>query len=329
MRRVRRRPFRTRPRPTTLRFAGVLALLALAAIVIPLLACAASRSHPAASGSGQPRGVVRLLAGQRTVARISLSPLTVNGRLVTSRVGEAVRAALPRRVTVKAGRASLMIAPNAAGTTRRVLAAGPAGGAVSIAGTTVAATIATPVVEQALHNNCETAALSALLASAGTRVDQLELQRHVARSGPLDPETEHGHQVWGDPELGFVGRAAGGGVAGGFGVYQGPIKALAKHYGHGLVDLTGHQPRDLYARLLSGHAVMAWIGLSDGPYGTWQSPAGRHVRVNFGEHAVVLVGRHADGDVDVVNVLNGTRERWTPAGFEAAWALLGRRALAT
>ncbi len=135
--------------------------------------------------------------------------------------------------------------------------------------------------------------------------------------------------MWGDPELGFVGRPDGGGTAGGFGVYPGPVAAVAKRNGRALSDLTRASPKRVYRRLLEGRAVMAWVGLSEGPYDTWRSPRGRSVRVNFGEHTVVLAGIRRDGSLRVVNPLQGTAEVWSRAKFEAMWALLGRRALST
>jgi uncharacterized protein YvpB len=189
--------------------------------------------------------------------------------------------------------------------------------------------IPAPVVAQRLRNNCETAALQVLLATVGVKVDQLRLQAKVRRSGPLDPQGSPPNQTWGDPSLGFVGRVAGGGRAGGFGVYQGPIAALAQRFGVPLRDLTGSSPRAVYRRLLEGHAVMAWVGLSNGPFAHWRSPSERTITVNFGEHAVVLVGMRASGVLEVVNPLYGTRELWTRADFRTMWARLGRRALST
>jgi len=92
-------------------------------------------------------------------------------------------------------------------------------------------------------------------------------------------------------------------------------------------DLTASAPARIYGRLLRGRAVMAWIGLSDGPYDEWRSPAGDRIQVNFGEHTIVLTGIARNGDLRVVNPLNGTLERWSKPRFEAAWQLLGRRAL--
>ncbi len=188
-------------------------------------------------------------------------------------------------------------------------------------------TVSAPVVRQALHNDCEATALQILLASVGVHSDQLSLQRQLPRSGPPDPIERQGQRVWGDPELGFVGRADGGGTAGGYGVYQRPVAAVARLHHVSLTNLSRQAPQALYRRLRAGHAVMTWIALSFGPYGTWRSPQGRLVHANFGEHTVVLTGvtRHT---VRLVNPLHGTRETWTRADFEARWRALGRRALA-
>jgi uncharacterized protein YvpB len=185
-----------------------------------------------------------------------------------------------------------------------------------------------PLVSQRLRNNCETAALSMLLAAAGVTVDQLALQRRLPRSGPLDPRPRAGARlpIWGDPDLGFVGRANGGGTSGGFGVYQGPIRRLALRYGVRLANLTRSPPPVLYRRLRLRRPIMVWVGLSEGPYGRWRTPAGKTIGVNFGEHTVVLTGLR--GRLVVLNdPLDGRQRAWTRARFEQLWARLGRRAL--
>lgn len=186
---------------------------------------------------------------------------------------------------------------------------------------------AVPLVRQAYRNNCETASLSMLLASVGVRVDQGTLQRRLRRSGQLDPlVSADGTWTWGDPEKGFVGRAQGGGTAGGFGVYQGPIRRLAARYGVRLKGLSRKPARILFAELSRGRPVISWIGLSDGPYRRWRTPAGKLIRVNFGEHVVVLTSLRGNS-LEVNDPLTGTRLVWTRAQFLAKWRLLGRRAL--
>lgn len=185
-----------------------------------------------------------------------------------------------------------------------------------------------PIVKQALRSNCETAALSMLIAWDGARVGQLVLQRQLVRSGPLDPvpASAGGFPVWGDPDKGYVGRAEGGGRAGGFGVYQGPVRGLAARHGVRLVDLSRQPLSAISNRLARGVPVMAWIGLSEGPYRRWQTPNGKRIVANFGEHTVVLTGMR-DGLVLVNDPLDGVQKTWTLARFEQLWRLLGRRAL--
>jgi uncharacterized protein YvpB len=72
---------------------------------------------------------------------------------------------------------------------------------------------------------------------------------------------------------------------------------------------------------------LVWVGLSEGPYASWHSPAGKVVTVNYGEHAVLLTGVNGD-DVTVNDPLSGERLTWPKSQFEAMWDLLGRRALA-
>ncbi|MBI5310868.1 MAG: C39 family peptidase [Actinobacteria bacterium] len=191
------------------------------------------------------------------------------------------------------------------------------------------ATISAPVIKQRLRNNCEATALEILLASRGVESNQLILQRQLRRDGPLDPQGDGAEKIWGDPNFGFVGRPDGGGTAGGFGVYPGPIASLSSRYEMKLRSLSGRPPREVYRRLLAGDAVMVWVGLADGPYARWRSPRGAEIEVNLNEHTVVLNGIDRRGSLSVVDPLSGTRQTWTKSKFETMWRLLGRRALST
>ncbi len=194
--------------------------------------------------------------------------------------------------------------------------------------THVSSSIAVRPVLQVLHNDCEATALSMILAAAGRHVGQLALQAQLPQSGPLDPVAVPGSSLfrWGDPERGFVGRAAGGGTEGGFGVYEPPVRALAARHGVHLLDLHGRSISAVRAALLAGHPVLAWVGLAAGPYLSWLTPTGRAITVNLDEHAVALVGA-GPGYVLVDNPLSGLRERWSESLFSYRWKLLGRRAL--
>lgn len=189
-------------------------------------------------------------------------------------------------------------------------------------------TIALRPIRQVLHNDCESTALSMLLAAAGVRAGQLRLQARLPRSGPLDPVPVAGSSLfrWGDPERGFVGRPAGGGTEGGFGVYEPPVRVLAARYGVRLRNLRGRSVARVRAAVLAGHPVLAWVGLAAGPYLSWLTPSGRTITVNLNEHAITLVGA-GPGYIVVNNPLTGRRERWSDALFTYRWKLLGRRAL--
>ncbi|MGH3053567.1 MAG: C39 family peptidase [Gaiellaceae bacterium] len=236
---------------------------------------------------------------------------------------------LPHRIVIRRGRARLELAVRlhpALRRVRRALAAHEA--RVDVPVVPLRTTIALRPVRQVLHNDCEATSLSMLLAAAGIRAGQLRLQARLPRSGPLDPESVPGSGLfrWGDPERGFVGRPAGGGPEGGFGVYEPPVRALAARYGVHLLDLHGRTVTAVRDAVLAGHPVLAWVGLAAGPYLSWLTPSGREITVNLDEHAVVLVGAGPDY-VLVNNPLTGRRERWSEDLFSYRWKLLGRRAL--
>jgi uncharacterized protein YvpB len=281
----------------------------------------------AARGRGAPRvaSELQLVLGGRTARSLAL-----RGRGGDASTGGELAAAaarvLPETVILRRGPAVIIarVEPPSAMTLTRAAGAGR----LTVRSTPVSAWIPAPLVGQLVRNDCESAALEVLLATLGVNTDQLALQRRLPINGPLDPVGPAGEQEWGDPDLGYVGRADGAGPSGGFGVYPRPIVRVAGDLGVRLQDLTGARPEQVYARVLSGRAVMVWVGLGDGPYGSWTSPGGRPVRVNFNEHTVVLTGIRPDGSLDLVNVLNGTRERWSRPLFERRFALLGRRAVA-
>lgn len=250
-------------------------------------------------------------------------------RLGVATKANAARFRLPARMRLRDGLARIVVAVPKAPARKAIQRALRARRSrLDLAVTYVSSSIAVRPVLQVLHNDCEATALSMILAAAGHRVGQLTLQAQLPQSGPLDPVSVPGSSLfrWGDPEKGFVGRAAGGGTEGGFGVYEPPIEALAAQHGVRLRDLHGRSVAAVRAALLSGHPVLAWVGLSAGPYLTWLTPSGKRITVNLGEHAVALVGA-GPGYVLVDNPLSGLRETWSESLFSYRWQLLGRRAL--
>ncbi len=303
-----------------------LGALAAAAVAIGLLlgrGGGGGGGSEAEQTSAPPPAVVEVRLGGSTLVRSNVHALT------GSREQSRALASLPAQRVERSGKARITYDVDTAAAARSLARAVRAGGGtVTVPEQPVAAAITVPLIGQRLKNDCEATALSMVLGYAGRPVDQMTLQRQVAHAKPLDPETgPHGEEIWGDPNTGFVGRADGGGPAGGFGVYQGPIRALAARHDLKMAELSGGAPQRVYAALLQGRPVLAWVALSEGPYSSWTSPAGRSIEVNYGEHAVVLTGV-GEGTVQVNDPLSGERLTWSKSQFEQMWDGLGHRALA-
>lgn len=313
------------------RVASLVVLVALGGGVAGLVGAPRSTGTrpPESSTSARPAAVITLRVVGTTLASLPLARYRTAGSLDSSALRRAVIDALPRTVAVRRGRTRITYAYDRDRAARGALKLGRRGGSVTVSRRAVASRIAAPVLAQSQPNGCESAALSILLRSVGISATQERLQAKLPRSGPLDPEGSGPSKVWGDPDRGYVGRVQGGGSAGGFGVYPGPVADVARSLGVRLSNMTGRAPQTVYDRLLAGRAVMVWIGLGDGPYGTWQTPDAKPIRVNFNEHTVVLHGIDGDGTISVSNPLQGTAERWSRQKFEAMWELLDRRALST
>ena len=304
-------------RRRTIAAASLALIVAAAVIFVAGIGSGGTRSDP------PPPRFVRVELDGRTLVKRRVAQLRR-----PAKQAEAI-ASIPAKRTVHRGKATIDYEVDraaAAAELRRAVTRG--GGNVTVSERPVAASIAVPMIGQVLQDDCEAAALSMVLGYSGHPVSQLTLQKQVAHSPPLDPTVAaDGSEVWGDPSEGFVGRGDGGGPAGGFGVYQKPIRALARRHGLAMRELTGSPPAAIYAALLAGHPVLAWVALSEGPYASWVSPAGKPVQINYGEHAVVLTGVEGE-DVHVNDPLSGERLVWTKPQFEQMWAGLGHRALA-
>lgn len=291
-------------------------MLSAAVLAAGAFAAGATLSIHRFDGGG-PQTVTLLIGKQR----IAISPQRAER---IARPGSSLP--IPQSRTVEQGSARITYLLDGQKLRARLGALDGAGGQVLAPERAVAASIKAPIFQQAYRNSCETAALSILLATAGIDVEQRRLQQELAKASPLDPSTApNGGMIWGDPNQGFVGRADGGGPAGGYGVYQQPIGRLAQRWAEP-VDMSGEQPQAIYERLLQGRAVIAWVALSGGPYETWTTPGGNVIRANFGEHTVVLTG--IEGDQLAVNdPIDGRRKVWSKSTFEAMWRQLDRRAV--
>ena len=177
-----------------------------------------------------------------------------------------------------------------------------------------------PRLRQVWRNNCETAALSMLL---GGDPDQRRLQSLLPVAAPREPRSVARGLVWGDPQVGFVGDVR----AGGYGVYERPLLALARVVGADVVNLTGRPFVRLVDALRSGRPVLTWVTLGASSPWSWRTPRGRVVPADRAEHAVVLVGWES-GRVVYLDPWDGARKIEDLETFDARWRRLGQRAIA-
>ncbi len=135
----------------------------------------------------------------------------------------------------------------------------------------------------------------------------------------------------GQPDLGFVGDVDG--PAGrlppqGYGVHAEPIAAVLRSFG---LAATAERDRDLAwlrAETEAGRPVIVWVTGScslSRPVDLVDA-RGTSFRAVRGEHTVLVVGVRPTS-VLVVDPADGWRRTFEIEEFDAAWALLGRRAV--
>lgn len=146
---------------------------------------------------------------------------------------------------------------------------------------------------------CEAAALRAALTLEGIRVTEgalLDIVGVDRRDPVLD---DSGRLIaWGDPDDAFVGDPDGHpGDYSGYGVYAGPVARAATTVG-GTVLSSGRNidPEEIYAALLAGHPVVAWVTVDYRPTHQlfYRAFDGHLVKYSLLEHAVTLTGVSPD-----------------------------------
>jgi|GEM_PF-4828030 len=178
-----------------------------------------------------------------------------------------------------------------------------------------------------LPRGCEVTSLAMMLRHAGVNVDKMTLADEVKKvpyaTGALR----------GDPFEGFVGNMYTFAEPG-YGVYHGPIKALADDYLPGRVlDLTGSSFDDVLQQHVAKKRPV-WIvtnarfePLDATRFETWQTKAGP-VTMTWHEHSVVIVG--FDAKTIIINDPldpNGKNKKLPRTPFRLAWEQMGKQAI--
>lgn len=134
---------------------------------------------------------------------------------------------------------------------------------------------------------CETAALRMALNYYSTGVTEEELLEKLSFS-TIGPKTAD--NIWGDPDLGFVGNIDGSIFKGtGYGVYDEPIKDLAAEYRSSFV-IEKANLAEILEEVKNGNPVIVWGLLSRRKPIVWRTEEGRIIEAHPGEHARVVAG---------------------------------------
>ncbi len=174
--------------------------------------------------------------------------------------------------------------------------------------------------------SCEVASLLMALQYRGVTTTENELiaQLPVSDPGPRSPGN-----IWGDPNLGFVGNINGSMPNTGYGVYEQPIDDLATKYRPAKIIASGTLA-DLIDALTNNDPVVVWGVIGNGSDISWKTSAGLVVKAQLNEHARTLIGYTGTSDnpqqLILLDPIYG-EIRMKVADFLANWGKLDDRAV--
>jgi N-acetylmuramoyl-L-alanine amidase len=150
----------------------------------------------------------------------------------------------------------------------------------------------------------------------------------VIRKMPVDSTPREG-DVWGDPDLGFVGDIDGIMGKTGYGIHWKPLARTAEHWKKARVIESGSVTR-LVAELDQRRPVIAWGIDQPAQELSWKTPKGRRVFALSEEHTRVVYGyegdRKAPRGFHVMDTQHGP-QFWKTDDFLKNWDSFGRKAI--
>lgn len=138
--------------------------------------------------------------------------------------------------------------------------------------------------------SCEAATLKMVLDYHGVNVSESEIIEKL----PFDPTPRSG-DVWGNPQLGFVGNIDGKMMVDGYGVYWGPLALTASNWKKVKIIKNG-LAKDLVEHISQGRPVIIWGYIGRGQPVSWQTPEGNRIYGINGEHTRVVYGYTGPAD---------------------------------
>jgi len=198
--------------------------------------------------------------------------------------------------------------------------------AVSMMPVKTAVRLAVPYYHQEHRLSCELAALQMALNYKGIKITESELisQLPIADAGP-----RHTGNIWGDPNLGFVGDIDGTMPNTGYGVYQQPIYDLAIKYRQAKILATSTLSV-LTNELANDNPIVVWGIIGKGQNISWKTPEGKFIAAQMDEHARTLIGFTGTADDPKILILLDPiygEIRLSTADFLKNWSLLDYQAV--
>lgn len=174
--------------------------------------------------------------------------------------------------------------------------------------------------------SCEIAALKMALNFYKVKISESELLVLLPYDTNL-PRSKN--NIWGNPDLGFVGDIDGTIPNGGYGVYEKPIADLASKFRKSKA-LNSAKLSDILTEVADKHPVIVWGTLASGKDISWKTREGKFIKAIYGEHTRVIIG--FSGTINnpkyiilhdpIYGTITMSKEK-----FLKDWALLGNKAV--
>jgi uncharacterized protein YvpB len=174
--------------------------------------------------------------------------------------------------------------------------------------------------------SCEVASLTMALNYKGVKVTEDEL---IALLPFSDTGPRQAGNIWGDPNLGFVGNIDGSMPNTGYGVYDQPIYDLAAKYRPAKI-ITNGTINDLLIELSDSNPIVVWGVVGSGQDISWKTPEGKTIYAKLDEHARTLIGFTGQSDNPKLMILLDPifgKIRMTISDFQKNWNKLDKRAV--
>jgi len=186
--------------------------------------------------------------------------------------------------------------------------------------------LAVPYHHQEHTLSCEIASLLMALNYQGVKITESDLIKDLPVS---DPGPRQAGNIWGDPNLGFVGNIDGNMPNTGYGVYEQPIYDLAIKYRSAKI-LTNAPLADLITELYKGNPIVVWGVVGKGRDISWKTAEGKVIVAKFDEHARTLIGYTGQSDKPQLMIFFDPiygEVRMKVNDFMANWGKLDNRAV--